>query len=680
MPLETRGSWDLFLEAVGGLVVGKRLPAAVYVHRSLLIALPQRLRSLAFEKIEENAFRAAWSVVKFSLKRPALSLLDYPGFDEEAFPRLRRSLTIDLANDSAALRDYPQGDRAFILHRKELLVPPNYLLRDEFELITQELEAAGIFKATRSIGRLGEWRAKLASAGYELVDGRLLRSDLFVGSASWQALRGRTALSRSVPSAPVQAMHRWGWLDGANSLLDYGCGRGNDLNFLKEIGTPAWGWDPAHRSDGELRAADLVNLGYVINVIEDPDEREQVIASAFKLTRKALVVSAMIAPPAQFERFLPYRDGVVTSRGTFQKYFTQTELKELVERITGAETVGLAPGVVASFRDPFFQEAFNDARYRRRYQRRHTTLGSRPPRDRSKAGRLYRERQVLCDAFWDRALELGRWPEPDEFSEIQELAEIFGSPRRAVTSIQRFHDAKDLEASAQARREDLLITEAVALLSQRQRKVSDFPMLRQREIRSFFGSYKELLTTTMGLLRSISEPAMLNAAATACDRLECGGVWDLKGLSIERRCVDRLPTVLRCYVELGAAYHGGLEGIDLVRIHLDSGKLTLSSYDDFYGKALPLMTSRIKVDLRRQRIDDFEYGESYASPPLFWKSRFLAKDAPNLEKQQHFDKRLDELGLAPDGDPRFGFSAAVVDEILTAKGLEIRGFRFYKLK
>ena len=678
--LQSSDFWRSHLAAVQALEIGKRLPTATYVHRSLLPELPQRLRSLAIEQIEQNEPSATWNVVKFSTKRSALSLLSYPGFDEEAFPRLRRSLTIDLLEDSASLRDYPQDDRAFILHRKELLVSQEYLLRDEFELITQELESAGLFKDTRSIGRLGEWKARLTSAGYELVDGRLLRSDLFVGPSSWQAQRGRTALSRSAPSVPIQAMHRWGWLNGEHSLLDYGCGRGNDLNFLAEIGTEAWGWDPAHRPDGERKAADLVNLGYVINVIEDSDEREQVIASAFKLTRKALVVSAMIAPPAQFERFLPYRDGVVTSRGTFQKYYTQAELKELVERITGSETVGLAPGVVAAFRDPVFQEAFADARYRRRYQRRITSFGSKPPRDRSKAGRLYREHQPLCDAFWGRALELGRWPEPDEFAGTQELAELFGSTRKAINAIQRFQDASELEVSEQARKEDLMVTEAVALLSQRQRKVSDFPMIRQREIRSFFGSYKELLATTMELLHSISEPAALNAAAAACDRRECGGVWDLKGLSIERRCVERLPTVLRCYVEMGAAYHGGLEGIDLVRIHLDSGKLTLTSYDDFYGKALPLMTSRIKVDLRRQRIDDFEYGEGYASPPLYWKSRFLANDAPSLEKQQRFDARLDELGLAPDGDPRFGFSAAVVDEILTAKGLEIRGFRFYKLK
>lgn len=680
MSLQSSDIWQPHLHAVQALEVGKRLPTAVYVHRSLLTVLPQRLRSLAFERIEQSGASAAWNVVKFSTKRLALSLLEYPGFDEEAFPRLRRSLTIDLINDTSLLREYPQDDRAFILHRKELLVPPEYLLRDEFELITQELESAGLFKDPRPIGRLGEWKRRLARAGYELVDGRLLRSDLFAGPSSWQAQRGRTALSRSAPSVPVQAMHRLGWLDGENSLLDYGCGRGNDLNFLAEIGLRAWGWDPAHRPDGERKAADLVNLGYVINVIEDPVEREQVIASAFKLTRKALVVSAMIAPPAQIERFLPFRDGVVTSRGTFQKYFAQTELKELVERITGAETVGLAPGVVAAFRDPVFQEAFKDARYRRRYQRRLTALGNRPPKDRSKAGRLYRDHQRLCDAFWERALELGRWPEPDEFAGYQELADVFGSTKRAITSIQRFHDAKEIEASAQARKEDLLITEAVALLSQRQRKVSDFPMLRQREIRSLFASYKELLVATKELLRSISDPATLNAAATACDRLACGGAWDFKGLSIERRCVERLPTVLRCYVELGAAYHGGLEGIDLVRIHLDSGKVTFTSYDDFYGKPLPLMTSRTKIDLRRQRIDDFEYGESYASPPLFWKSRFLAEDAPNLEKQQRFDERLDELGLAPDGDPRFGFSAAVVDEILTAKGLEIRGFRFYKLK
>ena len=38
-------------------------------------------------------------------------------------------------------------------------------------------------------------------------------------------------------------------------------------------GIEAWGWDPAHRPDGDLVPVEVVNLGYVVNVIEDIGER-----------------------------------------------------------------------------------------------------------------------------------------------------------------------------------------------------------------------------------------------------------------------------------------------------------------------------------------------------------------------------------------------------------------------
>lgn len=672
--------WRNFEILVRDAAVGKRLPTAVYVHRSLLAELPQQLRAAAFEQMEQTRETDAWSVVKFSSQRPSLSLLDYPGFDEEAFPRLLRSVTVDLVSGESRNRRYAQDDGAFILHRKELLVGPDYVLREEFELITREAEEAGLFESTNDIGRLGTWKQRLAAGGYQLVDGRMLRADLFTGPTSWQAQRGRTALSRPSASLALQSMQRQGWLDGALSVLDYGCGRGDDLRFLAEAGVPAWGWDPAHHPKGAKDAADLVNLGYVINVIEDADERLYVAESAFKLARKALVVSAMIAPPSQFERFLPFRDGVVTSRGTFQKYFTQTELKEFVERAARREALGLAPGVVVAFRDAKFQEAFLDSRFRRRGTVLIGRARSRSRVDRSKSSQLHREHRELCDAFWAAALELGRWPEADELGRSSELIEVFETTRRAAHAVQRFYDPKQMEAAAQSRREDLLVEEAAATLAGCNRKFGTFSARKQRDIRHFYGSYRALQDELRTMLRAVADPAALEAAAAAAHRGQCGGFWDGRGVTYEGRCVERLPTLLRCYIELGGAYHGGLHGIDLIRVHLESGKLTLASYDDFYGKALPLLKVRTKVDLRRQRIDDFEYGKGFSAPPLFWKSRLLAEDAPHFAKQQRFDERLDDLGLAPEGDPRFGFSAAVVDEILTAKGLEIRGFRFFRTR
>ena len=84
----------------------------------------------------------------------------------------------------------------------------------------------------------------------------------------------------------MQHLLRFGFLDGSQSLFDYGCGRGDDLRLLSELKVPANGWDPVFRPGAERQRADIVNLGFVLNVIEDPDERRETLKAAFALARK----------------------------------------------------------------------------------------------------------------------------------------------------------------------------------------------------------------------------------------------------------------------------------------------------------------------------------------------------------------------------------------------------------
>src|SRR5689334_20972603 len=96
----------------------------------------------------------------------------------------------------------------------------------------------------------------------------------------------RTALSRPLATAIRDAI-----LTEATSVFDYGCGRGDDLRNLKALGYNADGWDPAHRRSTALKPAAVVNLGYVVNVIEDPRERAETLRNAWQLAERTLVVS-----------------------------------------------------------------------------------------------------------------------------------------------------------------------------------------------------------------------------------------------------------------------------------------------------------------------------------------------------------------------------------------------------
>ena len=54
-----------------------------------------------------------------------------------------------------------------------------------------------------------------------------------------------------------------------------------DIEALNSLGYTASGWDPAFRPGAPKTEADVVNLGYVLNVIEEPSERIIALRNAF---------------------------------------------------------------------------------------------------------------------------------------------------------------------------------------------------------------------------------------------------------------------------------------------------------------------------------------------------------------------------------------------------------------
>jgi DNA phosphorothioation-associated putative methyltransferase len=83
--------------------------------------------------------------------------------------------------------------------------------------------------------------------------------------------------------------------------------------------------------------------------------------------------------------------------------------------------------------------------------------------------------------------------------------------------------------------------------------------------------------------------------------------------------------------------------IDLIKIHITSGKVTLTSYDDFDNKAVPFLVERIKIKMAEQAIDFFDYVNENRRPPLLNKGAYLDQRFANYKKQISFDKRLAKL-------------------------------------
>jgi len=68
-------------------------------------------------------------------------------------------------------------------------------------------------------------------------------------------------------------------------------------------------------------------------------------------------------------------------------------------------------------------------------------------------------------------------------------------------------------------------------------------------------------------------------------------------------------------------------------------------FDDFLGKPLPRLLQRVKLKLREQDFDVFEYGGEHTPPYLYRKSRYLNEEMPNYAEQLAFDEALENLNL-----------------------------------
>ena len=178
--------------------------------------------------------------------------------------------------------------------------------------------------------------------------------------------RHKTAIRRGDFSRPIKCALRDGLIDQSVSVFDYGCGRGEDMELLIHEGVRCEGWDPVYRPAAPKELADVVNLGYVVNVVEDPAERAETLRKAWDLCRGALVVAAQVLLAGRGKNPVEFGDGVLTGRGTFQKFFDQGELKLYLEEQLQTEAIPAGVGVFYLFKEESKRQQFLANRFHRR--------------------------------------------------------------------------------------------------------------------------------------------------------------------------------------------------------------------------------------------------------------------------------------------------------------------------
>jgi DNA phosphorothioation-associated putative methyltransferase len=479
--------------------------------------------------------------------------------------------------------------------------------------------------------------------------------------ASSSIPRHKTAIRRGDFSRPVKSALRDGLIDQTVTVFDYGCGRGEDLALLAREGIACEGWDPVYRPEGEKRPAEVVNLGYVINVVEDPEERGVTLRAAWELCHQALVVSVQVLVNGRGKNPVEFGDGVLTGRGTFQKFFEQGEIKAYLEEQLQVEAIPAAVGVFYLFKDESRLQQFLANRYYRR---------PLPPRKRQ--GRLrFEESRELLDPFMVKLLELGRLPDAEECPRSGDLIERFGSLKRAFAFVQREMGVEPWETAARQRREDLLVYLALARFRKRP-PLTMLPATLQHDMRAFFGNYSKACKEADGLLFRAGEADAIDGA---CRRSPIGKLLP-DSLYVHRGALEQLEPLLRVYEGCARAYLGEIEGANIVKLHRFSGKVSYLVYPNFEEDPHPCLLRSIKLSLRTRELDCYDYTSSTNPPILHRKESFLHPSDPLRVKFARLTAQEEKHGLLEEANSigtREGWTKR-----LSERGFALKGHRLVK--
>lgn len=615
--------FEQFNTLVKQIEIGKKLPDAIYTHKSAISTYPIALQQLINTIAINLKLDIEWNIVKLYRRDFKLTYLSYPDFDTYAYPALKTSVTVDLTKLTHRIADYSKSENPPILHRKECFVETSYPMIQEFLAITAEGEKAGLYEQARQIGFEQSWHKKIRAKGLQLSEnGRLHALSLEAPVTSLTDInveRHLTAIDRNKLSGPLQTLAKNSFLDGSYTFLDYGCGKGDDARELEAHGLNVSSWDPVHNPEGNLTSSNIVNLGFVINVIEDTDERKETLNRAFELAETILVVSAMVAGESVTSQFMPYKDGVITSRNTFQKYYSQTELKEYIEQSLNDTAIAVGQGIFYVFKDKLKEQDYLLGRQKITREWHSLTFADKPPADKTaKLNKAFEDHKEIFIEFWKEVLDLGRIPANEEFHYSDDLKRVARSHKTAFNIlIEKFGDEDYLLAKAK-RREDLTVYFALGLFGQRQ-AYSKMPNSLKRDIKYFFTSYTEALAQAKQTLFSVGDPNLIEQTAlSAYQNLPRGEFNDKHSWIIHKDWLIELPAILRIYVGCATQLYGDIDAFHLIKIHFTSGKVTLLKYDDWSNQK-PLLVERLKIKLREQDIDFFEYGQLFTATPLISK-------------------------------------------------------------
>lgn len=353
-----------------------------------------------------------------------------------------------------------------------------------------------------------------------------------------------------------------------------------------------------------------------------------------------------------------YADGIVTSRGTFQKFFDQQELRNWIDQALEAQSVPAAPGVFYVFRDERGRSQFVASRFRRRLA---------APRQ-SRSSELFSEHQHLLQPLMEFFRDRGRIPTADELSNANKLIGVFGSIRRAFRVVLTVTSPAEWDPITRERTHDLLVYLALCQFDGGP-TFRRLPFALQGDVKAFFSNYKQACARADDILFSLGRP---DVVVSACEDSPIGKLTPT-ALYVHESAINDLSPVLRLYEGCARGYIGRVDGANVIKLYRNEPKVSYLAYPEFDREAHPALASSVAVHLQTFRVRSRNYSSARNRPVLHRKELFVSPEHPHYQMWARLTRIEENKGLFDDTS-QIGFEQTW-NNTLAKKGLYLKGHR-----
>ncbi|MDC3169420.1 DNA phosphorothioation-associated putative methyltransferase [Paracoccaceae bacterium] len=512
-------------------------------------------------KFKEHHASENFNIIKFKDKAN-VSFLNYKQLGVTEFPELIRSFKYNSKLEKFKKSDFSKRASPLILHRQEVILGDAHDKFHKMERLTTLLAGIGAFDESSVIGSKKIWVERLSELNVKVKDFDLIS----IEPPDPTIPRHKTAISRYSFSKPIKKLLEHNLITNITSVFDYGCGRGDDIRLLTLGGYKAKGWDPYFTPDNKKISSDVVNLGFVLNVIESEEERVRVLKDAFGLTKKVLAISTI--EPRRESTHFSHKDGTLTKRNTFQKFFNQSELSILIESALDKKPIPIAPSLFFVFKKDEEEQLFYKNRIKARALKQPKFIVIETSED-----------QSMSDEFVKIIMEKKALKNYEQLSQqLQEWIKTrFTSIRKAISwHIQKI--GKDIYEKHQQSIDENLLLQASFLIFRHMKSKNLIEQFEIEEIYARFTNPKNFKSKATEILSQIAnKERLLELCSEAAKQ---GKMWtgNNNDFYLSTSDISEMPILLQLFIEISDFFLGDISDSDIVRISISRNSLSHYKY------------------------------------------------------------------------------------------------------